>query len=443
MAKNNAEKVSIFWFRRDLRLDDNAGLYHALKEAGPVLALFIFDSNILSKLEDKSDARVGFIYDTVMNLKAQLMKNGSDILVRYGKPLDVYKNLLDEYAIQSVYTNHDYEPYARERDRQIEALLNEKNIEFKTFKDQCLFEKDEVLTDARKPYTVFTPYKRKVLKYLNNFYLEPYPTGLYFKNFFKVNKKIELPGLKELGFEKSNLKIPKIELSETMLKKYGAERDFPSLEKGTSHLGIHLRFGTVSIRELAQAGNKFSQTWLSELIWRDFFMQILWHYPRVISQSYRTEYDNIEWRQSTADFKRWANGTTGYPMVDAGMRELNETGFMHNRVRMVTASFLCKHLLIHWSQGEKYFAKKLLDYDLSANNGNWQWAAGSGCDAAPYFRIFNPLTQAEKFDPDGVYIQKWVPEYGSTDYPGPMVEHPMARDRCLQAFTKAVKAGRA
>ncbi len=441
MANIKSPKVSLFWFRRDLRLSDNAGLYHALKNSEHVLPIFIFDSNILSKLKDKSDARVGFIYDTLAELKSALNKKQSDILVRFGDPIEVYKKLFTEYQIDTVYTNHDYEPYARERDQKVAALCKSKNIQFLTFKDQTLFEKEEILTDMRKPYTVYTPYKKKVLAHLSDFYLKSYPVDLYEASYLKVSHPEKMLEISDLGFQKSTIEIPKLELSQKMLKAYSEKRDFPFLDGATSRLGVHLRFGTVSVRELAREGKKYSDVWLSELIWRDFFMQIMWHYPQVEKQSFRPDYDKIAWRDSEVDFQRWCSGNTGYPLVDAGMRELNATGHMHNRVRMVVASFLCKHLLIHWHKGERYFAEKLLDFDLSANNGNWQWAAGSGCDAAPYFRIFNPTAQAEKFDPDEIYIRKWVPEVKMMKYAKPMVEHVAARDRCLKEFNKVLKAG--
>ncbi|MDG0816359.1 cryptochrome/photolyase family protein [Bdellovibrio svalbardensis] len=432
-------KLTLFWFRRDLRLEDNAGLFHALKENSNVLPLFIFDTDILNKLEDRSDARVTFIYETVSDLKNQLQKRKSDLLVRHGQPLEIFKDLFQKFDIDAIYTNHDYEPSARSRDEKIAKFAKTQGAQFKSFKDQTLFEKEEILTGMRKPYTVYTPYKNKVLENLSPFYLKSYPNDLYEGSYAKVAKPEKMISLKELGFEKSVLEFPSLNLSTKMLKSYEETRNFPALEGGTSHLGLHLRFGTVSVRELAREGQKYSDVWLSELIWRDFFMQILWHFPQVENTSFRPEYDKIAWRNSTKDFERWANGMTGYPIVDAGMRELNATGYMHNRVRMVVASFLCKHLLIHWYEGERYFAKKLLDFDLSANNGNWQWAAGSGCDAAPYFRIFNPTTQAEKFDPENKYIDKWVPELHTSKYPQPMIDHAEARGRCLQAFTKVLK----
>ncbi|KHD89640.1 MAG: deoxyribodipyrimidine photolyase [Bdellovibrio sp. ArHS] len=431
--------VTIFWFRRDLRLQDNAGLYAALKEKGHVLPLFIFDTEILDKIEDRRDARVTFIHQTVMNLKKELNHLGSDLLVRHGKPLDILRKLIQEKDVRAIYTNHDYEPYARERDEKVSQWAAQQKIEFKTFKDQTLFEKDEILTDSGKPYTVFTPYKRKVLSKLNAFYLQSYPNSQYEGAFAKTAMIEDMLSLENLGFERKEQDFPSAKVSTKVIQQYANTRDFPALEHGTSHLGLHLRFGTVSIRELAREARKHSEVWLSELIWRDFFMQILWHYPLVEKQSFRPEYDRILWRKSKADFTRWCEGKTGYPLVDAGMRELNATGYMHNRVRMVTASFLCKHLLIYWYEGERYFAKKLLDYDLAANNGNWQWAAGTGCDAAPYFRIFNPEAQAKKFDPDGEYIKKWVPEIGTSAYPEPMIDHAEARGRCLQAYAKALR----
>lgn len=436
-------KLTFYWFRRDLRLHDNAGLFSALKERSNVLPLFIFDSNILSRLEEPSDPRVTFIYNSVSELKDQLQKKKSDILVRYGQPLEIFKELFATYAgqyeIEAIYTNHDYEPQACARDKEISEFARSQGVLFTTFKDQTLFEKEEILTGMKRPYTVYTPYKKKVLENLSPFYLKSYPNDCYEGSFLKASRSQKMLALKDIGFTSSALDFPSLNLSAQMLKNYEKHRNFPALETGTSHLGMHLRFGTVSVRELAREGKKYSDVWLSELIWRDFFMQILWHFPQVQTTSFRPEYDKIAWRNSKKDFDRWAQGMTGYPIVDAGMRELNATGYMHNRVRMIVASFLCKHLLIHWLEGERYFAKKLLDFDLSANNGNWQWAAGSGCDAAPYFRIFNPTTQAEKFDPNNEYIMKWVPEVNTTKYPKPMIDHAEARGRCLQAFTKVLK----
>ncbi|WP_413291308.1 cryptochrome/photolyase family protein [Bdellovibrio sp. HCB337] len=431
--------MNFFWFRRDLRIDDNAGLYHALREGGSVLPVFIFDTDILDKLEDKDDRRVQFIYETLTELKSELRRLGTDLLVFHGRPLEVWKKLLATHSPQGVYTNHDYEPYAIKRDAAVEKLCKSLGVGFHSYKDQVIFEKDEIVTEARKPYTVYTPYKKKWQAGLSDFYLQSYPNSRYFKNFAKVKKQETMPSLQKIGFKHTDFDFPPLKLEAKLLKNYDKTRDFPALEKGTSHLGIHLRFGTVSIRELAREAVKFSPVWLSELAWREFFMQILYHFPKVEKQSFRPEYENVSWRNSKADFERWCEGMTGYPLVDAGMRELNETGYMHNRVRMVTASFLTKHLLLHWYDGERYFARKLLDFELASNNGNWQWSAGTGCDAAPYFRIFNPQTQLERFDKKGDYIRKWIPELGTSRYPKPIVDHVFARQRALKAFQSALK----
>ncbi|HEY8271371.1 MAG TPA: deoxyribodipyrimidine photo-lyase [Pseudobdellovibrionaceae bacterium] len=426
--------VTVFWFRRDLRLDDNAGLFHALKEKEEkVLPFFIFDTDILAGL-DKADARVTFIYQRVAELKERLQHLKSDLLIRSGRPLEVFKNLHKEKHISAIYLNHDYEPSAIKRDEEIRQWAQTQEIEFKSFKDQCLFEKDEIVTDTGKPYRVFTPYKNKVLSHLPKHVFQFYDNESVSSAYVKVQEVERVLTLKDLGFAMSSLHFPSKEIPLSVIKNYAKTRDFPANDNGTTHLGIHLRFGTISIRKLAFLARKESSVFLSELIWRDFFMQILWHYPQVEKRSYKSAYDKIAWRTSKKDFERWAHGMTGYPLVDAGMRELQETGHMHNRVRMVAASFLCKHLLIHWSEGEKYFAKKLLDFDLSANNGNWQWVAGSGCDAAPYFRIFNPDAQAKKFDPQKEYIKKWIPEFNTSRYPAPMIQHEEARGRCLQAY---------
>lgn len=430
----NKSTLNIHWFRRDLRLDDNAALYHALKSNHPVLPIFIFDKNILDKLEDKSDSRVAFIHQTLSELKTKLEKLGSTLLVKYGTPDECWKEILEEFNIDTVFTNHDYEPYAIKRDVAIEKFLNAKNIGFKTFKDQVIFEKDEVLKDDGKPYTVYTPFSRKWMAKLNAFYLKSYPTEKYFSNLYKSTEKYnELISLKKMGFNDSDNKFPKNIVSDVLLKNYSDTRDIPSVD-GTSKLGLHLRFGTVSIRKLAAHAQPISFSWLNELCWREFYMMIIWHFPHVVKGSFKPVYDNIQWRNNEEEFKRWCEGKTGYPIVDAGMRELNATGYMHNRVRMIVASFLTKHLLIDWRWGEAYFAQKLLDFELASNNGGWQWAAGSGCDAAPYFRIFNPYEQTRKFDPDFKYIRKWVPEFEDFSYPQPLVDHKIARERCLSTY---------
>ena len=433
-----AETINIFWFRRDLRLHDNAGLYHALKESPAVLPIFIFDKNILDKLENKADRRVEFIHDSLQQIQEQLLKQGSTLEVFYETPENVFGKLLSNYNIAKVFTNHDYEPYARERDKKIKALLKERRAELLSFKDHVIFEKDEVIKDDGNPYTVFTPYSKKWKAALTQFHLKPYPVKKYLSAFIKKEQK-KIPTLKELGFKESMKPFPAKDADEVLIKHYAEQRNFPGI-RGTSKLGVHLRFGTISIRQLADKSQALSGTYLNELIWRDFYQMILWHFPQVgKGKSFKPAYDNIEWRKDNGEFEKWSTGQTGYPIVDAGMRELNEIGFMHNRVRMITASFLCKHLLLDWRLGEAYFAEKLLDFDLAANNGGWQWAAGSGCDAAPYFRIFNPYLQTKKFDGDLVYIKKWVPEFQEFSYPPPIVDHEFARKRCLEVYSKALK----
>jgi deoxyribodipyrimidine photo-lyase len=447
--------VSIFWFRRDLRLDDNAGLYHALKGPHPVLPLFIFDRNILDDLSNKKDARVEFIHDAVSDLHRQLAEMGSSIIVRYGRPEEVWPELLSELEIRAVYTNHDYEPYAMAREAQIAQLLSEKNVPLHTFKDHVIFEKDEVLKSDGLPYTVFTPYSRRwreklasrSMSVLNengtpeqqSFYLTSYPTRKYFAQFARTSA-LPLPSLSEMGFEKSGIAFPSTTVTRGLIKNYDKTRNFPA-QPGTSRLGIHFRFGTISIREKARHALGLNETYLNELIWRDFYSQILAHFPHVVGRPFRAQYDQVAWRNAPADFDKWCQGRTGYPIVDAGMRELNATGYMHNRVRMIVASFLSKHLLLDWRLGEAYFAEKLLDFDLASNSGGWQWAAGCGTDAAPYFRIFNPTEQTKKFDPEYKYIRRWVPEFGTPQYPKPMVDHAFARERCLSTYKKALAGG--
>ncbi|OCX51257.1 deoxyribodipyrimidine photolyase [Mucilaginibacter sp. PPCGB 2223] len=432
------QKISIFWFRRDLRLDDNAGLYHALRSGHPVLPLFIFDTAILDKLEDKDDARATFIYQTLSALSLQLKKYHSDILVKYNTVTHAWDEVLKEYNITEVYTNHDYEPYARERDAAIRKKLAVSGIALHSYKDQVIFEKNEVVKNDGKPYTVFTPYKRRWYEKLKPFYLQSYPTEKYLRNLYNT-ESLKMPSLQQIGFTESRAAFPDKEYR-SVIKNYAETRDFPAQPKGTSHIGLHLRFGTVSIRKLASdAYQADDKTWLNELIWREFYMMILYHFPKTAGHAFKPEYDNITWRNNEHEFEAWCKGQTGYPLVDAGMRELNATGYMHNRVRMVVASFLSKHLLIDWRWGERYFARKLLDYEMASNVGGWQWAAGSGTDAAPYFRVFNPEIQLKKFDPNLEYVKKWVPEYADfSTYPKPIVEHAYARDRCLKAFKKAL-----
>ena len=430
------KKIAVFWFRRDLRLDDNAGLYHALKSKDSVLPIFIFDKNILDKLEDKNDKRVEFIHDAILDLNTKLTELNSTIKVFYSTPEKVFKELVKEYDITTVYTNHDYEPYADERDLGVKVFLVKHKIGFKSYKDQCIFEKDEVTKDDGKPYTVFTPYSRKWKLRLTDYHVKPYPNKKYFSNFLKSDS-FQIPTLKQLGFEKTDLETPSKTISKSVVTNYKEQRDFPAI-KGTSKLSVHLRFGTVSIRALAKQALVLNETWLNELIWRDFYMTILYHFPHAAKNSFKPQYDRIVWRNNETEFKAWCEGKTGFPIVDAGMRELNNTGFMHNRVRMIVASFLVKDLLIDWRWGEAYFAQKLLDFDLSANNGGWQWASGSGCDSAPYFRVFNPTEQTKKFDPKYEYIKKWISEFNTPDYPKPIVDHAAARLRVLAVYKEAL-----
>ncbi len=424
--------TTIFWFRRDLRLQDNAGLYHALKENKSVLPLFIFDTAILDKLEDKYDKRVEFIHLSLKLLKDELEQIGSSLLVSYGNPVEIF----NQFRPKAVYTNHDYEPYALQRDEVVGLTLAKKNILLKSFKDQVIFEKVEVVKDDGKPYTIFTPYSRKWKATLNKFFFKAYSTEKYFHHFKKI-PPLPWPALKQLGFESTSFAFPDRVIKASIIQHYDKQRNFPAIQ-GTTRLSVHLRFGTVSIRKLVQIALKKNEVWLNELIWRDFYHMILWNFPYVADKAFKPAYDNIVWRNDPQEFNAWCEGRTGYPIVDAGMRELNTTGFMHNRVRMIVASFLTKHLLIDWRWGEAYFAEKLLDFDLAANNGGWQWAAGCGCDAAPYFRVFNPYIQTDKFDPKREYIMKWVPELDTKEYPKPIVEHSFARDRVLKVYKEAL-----
>lgn len=430
-------KLNIFWFRRDLRLDDNVGFYKALHGKYPVMPIFIFDTDIISELKN-DDPRISFIFDTIQKMRDEFQKNESSLAIFYGKPESIFKKIISEYNVQHVITNHDYEPYSRERDDKIKKLLIEKNIGFHTFKDQVIFEKDEVVKGDGDPYVVYTPYMKTWKEKFNKENdLKIYDTSPYFKNLYK-NSRLPNLTLSDIGFKKSKIEIPDYDVTPAIIQEYKNKRNFPATD-ATSHLGPHLRFGTVSIRKMMKkATAEKNEVFWQELIWREFFMQILWHYPRTVNEAFKKKYDRIEWRNNEAEFAKWKNGKTGYPMVDAGMRQLNKSGYMHNRVRMVTASFLCKHLLIDWRWGETYFAEKLLDYEQSSNVGNWQWVAGSGVDAAPYFRIFNPTTQMEKFDKDHTYIKEWIPEYGTEDYPEQIVAHKEARERCLMVYKEAM-----
>lgn len=429
------ENFSVFWFRRDLRLDDNLGLNAALLSGLKVIPIFIFDTEIINKLE-KNDLRIKMIHAALVKLNDAMLGNRCNVGMYLGNPKAVFESLLKKYKIKSVYTNRDYEPYALERDNSIKLFLEKKNVNYKSFKDQVIFEKDEVVKDDGNPYKVYTPYSRKWIEKLNTIGFETC------KSETKLNSlaSLELPylTLKEIGFDEKEFDIPLFNIDSKTIEKYEETRNFPYLNS-TSRIGAHLRFGFVSIRKLVEKAHKnLNKTYLKELIWREFFMQILWHFPYTQEKSFKPKYDRIKWLNNDEEFKKWCEGNTGYPLVDAGMRELNQTGFMHNRVRMLVGSFLCKHLLIDWRWGEKYFAKKLLDYEMSSNVGNWQWVAGCGVDASPYFRIFNPKEQIKKFDKDFKYIKKWVPEFQSSLYPKEIIDHKFARNRCLETFKAAV-----
>jgi len=429
----NSNKINIFWFRRDLRLEDNTALHQALQSGLEVLPIFIFDTEILSHLENKADKRVDYIHQALSEIHDELKKHKSGISTFKGKPADIFKNLIKEFNVDSVFCNRDYEPQAIKRDQKIAAFLHENNIGFEDFKDQVIFEKSEVVKRDGSPYSVYTPYSKVWKENFKALKFEHFKTD--FSKFLKYSAPAFL-SLKDIGFEKTDIEYKKPTLEKSIIDDYGRYRDFPGLNH-TTRLGVALRFGTISVRQCVDFALKHNETWLNELIWREFFMQILFHYPKVVHHSFKEKYENIEWRNDEKEFKLWCEGKTGYPIVDAGMRQLNKTGFMHNRVRMVVASFLTKHLLIDWRWGEAYFAEKLLDYELSSNNGNWQWAAGCGCDAAPYFRVFNPSEQTKKFDKDLKYIKSWLSEKDLKTEP--IVEHTFARKRALDVYSKAVK----
>ncbi|ATN05638.1 deoxyribodipyrimidine photo-lyase [Chryseobacterium indologenes] len=423
-------KVNVFWFRRDLRLRDNIGLHHALNSGLKVIPVFIFDTVILDQLHDKSDKRVDYIHQALQNIHEELLQHQSGLYVYHGTPAEVFEKIKDEFPIDTVFCNRDYEPQAILRDQHVAEQLSQHQIHFKDFKDQVIFEKNDIVKNDGSPYTVFTPYSKRWKEKLKK--IESVTNT--WTNFASYKGSSEILSLKKIGFEKTDIEYTVPVLDKNIIDSYGKYRDFPALDH-TTHLGIALRFGTVSIRKCVQYASEHSEVWLNELIWREFFMQILYHFPKVVHHCFKKKYENIAWRNNEEDFKAWCEGKTGYPIVDAGMRELNETGFMHNRVRMITASFLTKHLLIDWRWGEAYFAEKLLDYDLSANNGNWQWAAGCGCDAAPYFRIFNPYEQAKKFDKNAEYVKKWLPENYKEE---PVIEHTLARERALKTYKDAL-----
>ena len=430
------EKHTLFWFRRDLRIEDNHGLYKALSGKNKVIPIFIFDSNILEKLP-KQDARVEFILSALGAIDIAMKRNRCNVGIYHGTPKAVLEKLLDKWSIEKVVCNEDYEPYASQRDREIKDFLEKKNIGFEQYKDQVIFAKDEVVKDDGTPYKIYTPYSRKWMSHFESLAVKHFPSEELLGRCYN-EKDLPTSSLSNLGFSKSSVPQPKHVFNDTLIDEYEATRNFPYLDK-TSRIGTALRFGTLSVRKaVLQASARSNSTFLKELIWREFFMQILWHFPHTQKNSFKPQYDRIEWRNDENDFKKWCAGETGYPLVDAGMRELNETGFMHNRVRMLVGSFLCKHLLIDWRWGEAYFAEKLLDYEMSSNVGNWQWVAGCGVDAAPYFRIFNPTEQVKKFDKELRYIKKWVSNFQDLDYPQPIVDHKMARERCLNTFKAAL-----
>ncbi len=429
--------TALFWFRRDLRFDDNAGLFYALKSGLAVLPVFIFDTNILQQLEDKQDKRVDLIHQRLTELNSELQKHGSALLVKYGNPVEILPALCEQFKVSQLFLNEDYEPDTIARDNKIMRMAAAKNIAFLSFKDQVVFAKNEVLKPDATPYTVFTPYSNKWKSLLRETTIPTFNSEALLDKFYKSNS-FTIPSLAEIGFKATGVSWKAPHLSDDILKNYSEMRNFPAVENGTSHLSVHLRFGILSIRKIVQKALATNEQFLNELIWREFFMMILYHYPKVVRLSFKPGYDEIKWRNNEAEFEKWCEGKTGYPLVDAGMRELNATGLMHNRVRMVVASFLIKHLLIDWRWGEAYFAQKLLDYDLSANNGNWQWAAGCGCDAAPYFRVFNPTEQLKKFDAQMQYVRRWVPEIDLPSYTTPIIEHSFARNRVLEEFKRAL-----
>lgn len=428
------ERVNIFWFRRDLRLHDNAGLFHALTSDLPVLPVFIFDKDILDKLQNKSDRRVTYIHNHLQKINSELRNYQSSLKTFFAKPQEAFEQLFKSYDVKCVYTNNDYEPYAIKRDAEIEILCVKYGVKFRRFKDQVIFEKSEVVKNDASPYTIFTPYSEKWKQKYFESAVESFNTKKYFNNFLK--EQFDLTLLKQIGFKENQSWLNGTNINNDTIDQYHLHRDIPGEDK-TTHVSLPLRFGTISIRQLAKQAAELNEKYLNELIWREFFMQVLWHYPQVESRPFRKKFENVEWNRNENEFEKWCKGETGFPIVDAGMRELNETGFMHNRVRMITANFLTKILFINWQWGEAYFADKLSDFELSSNNGNWQWSAGCGCDASPYFRIFNPTLQSEKFDPHFKYIKKWIPGFDEKKYMKPIVDFNVERSRTLEKFKKA------
>ena len=433
------EEIVIFWYRRDIRLHDNVGLYHAIKSGKKVLPIFIFDTDILAQFPNTADKRVQYLYQALEQVNTLLQEHNSQVAFYHNAVLPVFEQLVQTYAIKAVYTNADYEPATRKRDVAVHAFLATHAIPFYAYKDQVIFEANELLKSDQTPYKVYTPYAKLWRSRLTEQHLLAWTLDLKADYFVAKKENQVMPSLTELGYDaetKFDFTTPAFDSS--IIQNYTANRDFPALD-ATTRLGIALRFGTISIRACVRQALHDNETWLSQLIWREFFMSILYHYPQSARACFKREYENIQWRNNEAEFEAWCKGETGYPLVDAGMRELNQTGYMHNRVRMVVASFLVKHLLIDWRWGEAYFAQHLNDYDLALNVGNWQWAAGCGCDAAPYFRVFNPTEQQKKFDKEFNYIKKWIPQYEESTYLTPIVEHKLARERALLAFKQALK----
>ncbi len=429
------KEICICWLRRDLRLNDQAALYHALMSNYPVLPIFIFDPEILDNLPDRDDKRIAFIHHQLKKLNVELNSHGSTLLVMHDLVIPAFEKLNEQFNIKEVYTNHDYEPYAIDRDFKVRNFLTEKGISFHTFKDQVIFEKSDIMKSDGTPYTVFTPFSRRWKEQFSKLNNPNYPSEHYLSKCMQL-EPLAVLDLSDIGFVTADFILQPFNISEDLIRNYHDTRNLPSLN-GTSQVSVQLRFGTISIRYLVKLAAQWNEQWLNELIWREFFMMILYHYPHVINQSFKKKYDQIQWRNNEQEFEAWCRGETGYPIVDAGMRQLNASGLMHNRVRMITASFLCKHLLIDWRWGEAYFARKLLDFELSSNNGNWQWASGSGCDSAPYFRIFNPTAQTLKFDPKLVYIKTWIKDF-KVDYLMPIVQHEFARKRALERYKNSL-----
>lgn len=427
----DAQKINVFWFRRDLRLEDNRGLYHALKQELPVLPIFIFDEHFFQQFGE-NDKRFSLIYDQILQLHQKLQHYQSSLLVLRGKPIDIFEKITEEYTVEAVYCNEDYEPYSLERDKQVANWLKNKGIHWHSYPDHVIFTPQRILKENQTPYTIFTPYKRKWLSELRHEDYQEYPSIKHVHHLLKLTLD-NFPNPKTLGIHRQPYLLKPIQPNN--IKDYEQYRDFPALQK-TSFASVHLRFGLVSKRALVRLTlEQKSDTYLNELIWHEFFTQILYHFPFVVTENFNPRYNHLQWLNNEADFEKWCKGQTGYSLVDAGIRELITTGYMHNRVRMIVASFLCKHLLIDWRWGELFFAQHLMDYDLAVNNGNWQWCAGTGCDAAPFFRIFNPLSQQKKYDPENKYIIQWLPEGTPTI---PMIEHQFARQRALKWFKESL-----